>query len=164
MKFSKQFSIVIATIVLILIIVLGSFFYYLQLNTVELKPIAVAYSPFESLTLFWVAQEQGYFKENGLNVTVHKHDSGADALTSVINGDADIAVGTTEFPLVIRALNQEQIKTMASISRSNFIYLVGRADRGIHNASDLEGKTIGTTFGTIAHYYLGRFLMLPSLT
>lgn len=159
MKFSKQFSIVIVTIVLIFIILLGSFF-YLQINTVKLEPIAVAYSPFESLTLFWVAQEHGYFKANGLNVTVQKYDSGADALTGVINGEADIAVGTTEFPLVIRALNQEQIKTMASISKSNFIYLVGRSDRGIHNASDLEGKIIGTTFGTIAHYCLGRFLVL----
>ena len=28
----------------------------------------------------------------------------------------------------------------------------------LNDVSDLKGKTIGTTFGTIAHFYLGRFL------
>ena len=41
--------------------------------------------------------------------------------------------------------------------------MVGRADRGINEVSDLKGKTVGTTFGTIAHFYLGRFLELNGL-
>ena len=49
------------------------------------------------------------------------------------------------------------------MSKSNFIYLVGRADRGIDDVSDLKGKSIGTTFGTIAHYYFGRFLILNDI-
>ena len=165
MKPIKRTSIVITTIVLVLVIALSSFFYLnsLQNNAGSLESITVAYSPFESTALFLVAQKQGFFSQNSLNLTVHNYDSGAGALGAVINGEADIAVGTTEFPLVIRALDQENIQTIGSLSKSDFIYLVGRADRGINDPSDLKGKIIGTTFGTIAHYFLGRFLVLNGI-
>jgi sulfonate transport system substrate-binding protein len=162
---ASKIPIIIATAILILVIVVSSFVY---LNSQKpfggkMESIDVAYSPFESLALFWVAQDQGFFRQNSLNVTVNKYDSGAAALSGVINDEADIAVGTSEFPLVIRALNHESIQTMGTISKSNFVYLVARADRGISNVLDLKGKVIGTTFGTIAHYYLGRFLVLNGL-
>ncbi len=165
MKLSKRFVLAAVTVVLVLVITLASFLYLnsLKNNVGRSESIEVAYSPFESLALFWVAQEQGFFNQNALNVTVHRYDSGAGALGGVINGEADIAVGTAEFPLVIRALNKESIQTMGVISKSNFIYLVGREDRGINAVSDLKGKTIGTTFGTIAHYSLGRFLVLNGI-
>ena len=72
-------------------------------------------------------------------------------------------VGATEFPFTVRALNQATIRTIGSISKSEFTYLVARADRGINEISDLKGKRIGTTFGTIAHFFLGRFLNLNGL-
>ncbi len=128
-----------------------------------MESINVAYSPFESVALFWIAQEQAFFSQNGLNITSHKYDTGAGALSGVINGETDIAAGTNEFPLTIRALNNASIQTMASISKSDFIYIIARKDRGIENASGLTGKRIGTTFGTIAHFYLGRFLSLNSV-
>jgi NitT/TauT family transport system substrate-binding protein len=128
-----------------------------------MEPINVAYSPFESVALFWVAEDQGFFSQNGLNVTSRKYDTGAGALNGILNGEADIAVGTNEFPLAVRAFNKLRIRTIGSLSKSEFIYLVGRKDRGIETVSDLKGKQVGTTFGTIAHFYLGRFLNLNGL-
>jgi NitT/TauT family transport system substrate-binding protein len=81
-----------------------------------------------------------------------------------LNGKADIVVGTTEFPLAANILNGAQIRTISSIAKSEFVYLVARADRGISEISDLKGKTIGTTFGTISHFYLGRFLELNGIS
>jgi sulfonate transport system substrate-binding protein len=127
------------------------------------ESITVAYSPFESITLFWVAENQNFFIQNGLNVISLKYDTGAGALNGILNGEADIAVGANEFPLTLRALDNEKIRTIGSISKSEFIYIVGRADHGIENVSDLNGKRIGTTFGTIAHFYLGRFLDLNGI-
>ena len=157
---NKRNLIVIAVVILVVAIVLSSFVY---LNSQKpyagkMESINVAYSPFESVTLFWVAEEQNFFSQNGLNVTSHKYDTGAGALDGVLNGEAEIVVGTTEFPFTARVLNEARIRTIGSISKSEFTYLVGRADRGINEVSDLKGKTIGTTFGTIAHFYLGRFL------
>ncbi len=155
----------VAVVVLIIAVVLSSFAYFDSQKPFggKMESLAIAYSPFESLGLFWVAQEQGFFAQNSLNITTHSYASGAGALSGVASGEADIAIGTAEFPLVIRALNNESVQTMATISKSNFVYLVARSDRGISSIPDLRGKTVGTTFGTVAHYYLGRFLVLNGL-
>ena len=158
-------AITLIVIIVAVSLILSSFFYLNLTKPYDdpMESITVAYSPFESVTLFWVAEDQNFFRQNGLNVTSHRFDTGAGALNGVLNGEADIAVGTNEFPLTVRALNKERIRTIGSISKSEFIYLVGRADHGIENASDLSGKKIGTTFGTIAHFYLGRFLALNGI-
>ena len=70
----KRNLIVIAVVILVVAIVLSSFVYLNSQKpyTGKMESIYVAYSPFESLTLFWVAQEQNFFSQNGLNVTSHK--------------------------------------------------------------------------------------------
>lgn len=128
------------------------------------EPLTVAWSPFESTALVWIAEDQGYFARNGLNLTLRKYDTGAASLDGMLAGEADIAVGTTEFPLVRRAFQKEKIHIIAIIDRSQFVYLVGRKDRGIENVSDLKGKKVGTTLGTIAEFHLGRLLELNGMT
>ncbi len=162
----KRNLIVIAVAILVVAIVLSSFVY---LNSQKpysgkMESISVAFSPFESVTLFWVAFNQNFFSQNGLNVTSQIYTTGAAALNGVVNGEDEIVVGTTEFPLAASVLNGNRISTIASISKSEFIYIIGRSDRGIHDVSDLKGKTIGVAFGTIAQFYLGRFLDLNSMS
>lgn len=129
-------------------------------HTIKAESITIGYSPFESIALFCIAEEQGFFSRTGLNVTSRRYDTGAGSLDGLLNGEADIAVGTNEFPLVGRALQKARIRTIGSIAKSDFIYLIGRKDRGIGVISDLKGKRVGTTLGTIAHFYLGRFFEL----
>src|SRR3954468_7744220 len=44
--------------------------------------------------MFFVAQEKGYFKENGINVTAIRKGTGTpDALRLVANGNADFGFG-----------------------------------------------------------------------
>jgi NitT/TauT family transport system substrate-binding protein len=125
--------------------------------------ILVAWSPFESTALFWIAEDRHFFEGDGLNVTLRRYDSGVAALDGVVKGEADIAVGVTEYPLVRKALQNERVRTLGSIDKGQFIYLVGRKDRGIEKGEDLEGKKVGTTFGTIAEFHLGRFLLLHGM-
>ncbi len=125
--------------------------------------ITAAYSPFETIALAWIAQDQNFFSQNGLNITWRKYDSGAGALAGMLKGEADIVVGTTEFPVVGRAFQKEPMLIIGNIDKVDLIYLVARKDRGIDEVSDLKGKRVGTTFGTVAHFYLGRFLDLNGL-
>ncbi len=53
---------------------------------------------------------------------------------------------------------------MASIDKIEHIYVVARRDRGIQQVSDLKGKRVGTTIGTVAEFYLGRLLDLNGMT
>jgi NitT/TauT family transport system substrate-binding protein len=128
------------------------------------EPISIGYSPFESVALLCIAEDQNFFRHNGLNLTLHKYDTGVGALDGMLNGESDIAVGTNEFPLVGRAFQKERISTIGCIAKSEFIYLIGRKDRGIEKVIDLKGKRVGTTFRTIAHFYLGRFLELHGMS
>jgi len=129
----------------------------------NLESITVAHAQFEPTALFCIAIDQQYFRQNGLNVISHKHHTGAGALDEVLNGKADVSVGAAEFPLVNKAFKKETISTIGSIGKTEFIYLIGRKDLGIEKVSDLKGKRIGTTAGTIAEFYLGRFLDLNSM-
>jgi NitT/TauT family transport system substrate-binding protein len=128
-----------------------------------MQSITVAYPPFESAALFYVAEDRHFFSQNGLNITSRKYDTGVASLGGILNGEAEIAVGIAEFPLVGRAFEKEKIRIIGNIDKAEFIYLVGRRDLGIEKASDLKGKRVGTTFGTVAHFHLGRFLNLHGM-
>ena len=129
----------------------------------KMESITIAYSPFESTGLLWIADDQHAFSRNGLNATLRKYDTGVGSLDGLLKGEADIAAGVAEFPLVGRALQKAKIRIVGNIDKADFIYLVGRKDRGIAKASDLKGKKVGTTFRTVAHFYLGRFLDLNGM-
>jgi NitT/TauT family transport system substrate-binding protein len=131
--------------------------------TGKMDSIGMAYAPFESTALVWIADDRRFFSRNGLNITSRQYDSGVGALDGMLKGEADIVVGTNEFPLVGQAFRKERIRTFGSIAKSEFIYLIGRKDRGIEKVSDLKGKRVGTTFRTIAEFYLGRYLELHGM-
>jgi NitT/TauT family transport system substrate-binding protein len=127
------------------------------------EPVTLAYSPFESTALLWIAKDRHFFEQNGLNVSLTRYDSGAGSLDGLVNGEADVTIGVTEFPLVRRAFLQAPVRAVGNIDKGNFIYLVGRKDR-IGNETDLKGKRIGTTRGTVAEFHLGRYLTLHGMT
>ena len=164
-KLGKRSAITLIVTVVVVSLIFSSLF-YLNLNNKlngEKESVNVAYANFESLALFWIAQDQGFFSQNGLNVSSHKYDTGVGSLNAILKGEADIAVGPAEFPLVGRALQKEKIKTIGSIDKIDFIYLIGRRDRGINSISDLAGKRVGTTIGTVSEFYLGKLLDLNGL-
>ena len=121
------------------------------------NPITIAWSPFESTALLWIAENQNFISKNGLNTTLRKYDTGAAALDGILKGEADVAMGIAEFPVVIRAFRKEKISIIGNADKAEFIYLVARKDIGIQRVSDLKGKKVGTTFGTVAHFHLGSF-------
>ena len=129
----------------------------------KMESITIGYSPFESTALLWIAEDRHFFSRNGLNVTLRKYETGVGSLDGMLNGEADIAAGTTEFPVVGRALQKSRIRTIGSIDKSEFVYLVGRKDRGIEKVSNLKGKRVGTTLRTIAEFHLSRFLELHGM-
>ncbi len=158
----------ITSIVLICILIAGLCGWYFagsgNTTSAPMESITVAYSPFESTALLWVAEDRHFFAENGLNLSLKKYESGAGSLDGVLNGEADLTVGVTEFPLVRKVFQGAPARAIGNIDRGDFTYLVARKDRGIANASDLRGKRVGTTKGTIAEFHLGRLLSLNGMT
>jgi NitT/TauT family transport system substrate-binding protein len=108
-------------------------------------------------TLIVIAQDHGYFTENGLNV-IHKiYPSGVAAIDGLLNHNVELATGS-EFAFAGEVLMQQDISTIAAINRSSIEYLVGRIDRGIEDIADLKGTTIGVPLGSRPEFALDRFL------
>ncbi len=128
-----------------------------------LFPITIGSAPLESSALIYIAERQGLFASNGLQVVVRDYDTGAAALSALVNGEVELAV-PAEDALVGRAFNQDKIRALASIDKAEYFDLVARRDQGITTVVDLKGKKVGVVRNTIAEFYLGRFLELHGLT
>jgi len=163
-------KIIIAVIAVAFIIILaGSGAWYLQNSRKpyegKTESIVVGMSSLlDSSALIIIADDQRFFADNGLNVTIKNYATGSDSVDNLLKGDNDIAVAT-EFIIVKNSFNKENIIGIGSIARSEDHYLIiGRNDRGVENVSDLVGKKIGVPRGTVGDFYLGRFLELHGIS
>jgi NitT/TauT family transport system substrate-binding protein len=158
----RKISFIVASVTLV--VLAGTILLFFSIRPAAEKPanVTVAYAPFESTALLWIAEDRQYFSRRSINVKFRKYDAGAKALDVMLNGEADIAAGIAEFPLVIRVLTKKSPRVFGNIDKGDFIYLVGRKDR-IKSPADLKGKKIGTTLGTVAQFHLGRFLNLNDM-
>jgi NitT/TauT family transport system substrate-binding protein len=114
-------------------------------------------------TMIFTAEDQHFFAANGINFTFRTYDTGLATIDDLLKGKVDIA-GAAEYPVVAKAFQKDNISIIASMSKSDIVYLVGRIDRGIRNISDLKGKMIGIPRGTIMEFYLGRLLDLHGMS
>ncbi len=129
-------------------------------GTVETLTLAVP--PLEQNALMYVAENRGFFTDNGLNVTIRDYDSGVTALDAVIQGKANLAEAA-EFPVVRAIYKQAAVQIIAANDKFENDYIVAHKDRGIEKVADLEGKRIGVTRQTVNEFFLGRFLELNGI-
>lgn len=124
---------------------------------IRLGTIPAALSAF-----IWIAEDQGYFVESGLDVTITLYESGHLAIRDLLAGSLDIATAT-EFPVVRQSLEQEDLRVLASIDKFDTLRVVARTDRGVREISDLKGKKIGVAKGSSAQFCLASLLILSSI-
>ena len=110
----------------------------------------------------YIAQNQGLFKANGLNVEVKEYPTGVATTEALLRGEVEVA-WSAELPFITRAFAKEEISIIAVSTRFSDQYLFALKDHGIKNISDLTGKRIGVPLKTIAEFYLGRLLELNSM-
>ncbi|HEX7474813.1 MAG TPA: NrtA/SsuA/CpmA family ABC transporter substrate-binding protein [Dehalococcoidales bacterium] len=125
--------------------------------------MTLAYTPSEASGLLLIAEDRGFFAANGVKMIKQISNTGVDAMEALLKGEVDIA-GMSEVPLISQAFAKQPVSIYANFDKLQYIYLIGRKDRGIETAIDLKGKRIGVPMGTIAQFYLGRFLELNGLS
>ncbi len=109
--------------------------------------------------LLYVALKNGYFQEEGLEVTCRLFSSGKAALDAVRVGKGDLAT-VADLPLMMAVMEGARISVVASISKSfRENAIVARKDKGIRSPGDLQGKRIGVPPGTASDFFLDVFLI-----
>jgi NitT/TauT family transport system substrate-binding protein len=123
----------------------------------EVVTVEVALLP--RFSLVHVAQARGYFRDEGLDVTLRPHRFGQAALTALLRGDADLAT-CAETPVVFAELRGERLSVLASIaSATQNSAVIARREQGISGPADLRQRTIGVTFGTSGAFFLDTLLL-----
>ncbi len=130
-------------------------------GTVEEITLA-AYAGSDS-ALVYIAQEQGFFADNGVNVALKEYESGKAAGDVVVAGEADIAT-SADFVFVSNSLEMDDLRILGTVAESQTSELVARRDRGISTPADLAGKKIGVTRKSVGEFYLGTFLTFNGLS
>ena len=126
------------------------------------ESVTIGEFPYEASALVYIAEDQGIFSENGLNVTLRDYNSSLDALYGLKNGETDFSL-SSEYNIVGEVYKKRNVSVIGVIDRFQTAYIVGRKDKGIVIFSDLKGKRIGIARGEIGEFYLGRFLDLHGM-
>ncbi len=128
-----------------------------------LEPVTIELAMLPHFSLVHVAEARGYFREEGLAVTLRPHQFGKVALASLTAGQGDLAT-SAETPLVFAELSGHRLSILASIglSRKNMA-VVALTRAGISGPGDLKGKRIGVTRASSGEFFLDTFLLRHGL-
>ena len=119
-----------------------------------------------------IALEQGFFEDNGLDVTVARpYATGVDALNALQAGESEIVqVGVPMIGAVLRGMDLVALGNYSGnatkLGSDATMALVAREGSGIDkgNLASLKGKKIAASFGTINHLYVLALIEKGGLT
>lgn len=121
-------------------------------NTPDKITLAVAKQPV--MALVFIAEEKGYFKEEGLDVAYKNHILGRDALEDVIHGKADLAT-VYDIPVIRSIYEGEDLGILTTLHSSTHNHAIAAyKNKGITSIKDLKGKKIAAALGTSTDFFL----------
>ncbi len=93
-----------------------------------------------------IAERKGFFKEEGLNVTINDFAGGSKSLQALVGGSVDIVTGAYEHTIRMQNKGQD-IVAVCDLGRFPGIVIAVRKELGgeIKSVKDLKGTKIGVT-------------------
>lgn len=93
-----------------------------------------------------IAEQKGYFKAEGLDVTINDFGGGAKALQSLVGGSVDAVTGAYEHTIRMQQKSQD-IRAVIELGRFPGIVLLVKNEHKakVKTAADLKGMKIGVT-------------------
>jgi NitT/TauT family transport system substrate-binding protein len=97
---------------------------------------------------FFVAIDKGYFKAEGLDVTVEAAENVQDPITRVASGSFDMGLADLSSLIRFRDANPTSpVKAVFVVGNKPAFAVVSRKSRGVARPKDLEGKVLGAPQG-----------------
>src|SRR5262245_8959370 len=112
-----------------------------------------------------ICERLGYFKEQGLEVTVNDFRGGAQSLQALVGGSVDVVTGAYEHTIRMQAKGQD-VRALIELGRFPGIVLGVRKDRAnaYKSAADLKGMKIGVSApGSSTNFFVMYLLAKPGL-
>jgi putative hydroxymethylpyrimidine transport system substrate-binding protein len=111
----------------------------------ELKEVSIMldWYPNAVHSYLYVAEEKGYFEEEGVQVDIQFPANSTDPLNLVAAGQVTLGLYYQPDVIMARANEKVPVKSVASIVQSPLNHVVFPADSEIQSPKDLEGKKVG---------------------
>jgi ABC-type nitrate/sulfonate/bicarbonate transport system substrate-binding protein len=104
--------------------------------------LALDWTPNTNHTGIYVALAKGWYREQCINLTILPYSSNVSPDTMVYNGQADVAISSTE-SIVSDAAVGQPVVSIAAIVQHNTSALVSLASSGLNSPKDFDGKIYG---------------------
>lgn len=124
--------------------------------------ITLGFSAWPGWFPWQVAQEQGLFKKNGVDVELKYFDSYTDSLNALATGKIDANSQTLNDTLASVAGGAKQSIVLVNDNSTGNDQII--AAPGINSLADLKGKSVAAEQGTVDHYLLLLALRKAGLT
>lgn len=95
---------------------------------------------------YYAAQQQGFYKDAGLDVEIKEKDFNYSVIESVLEGKATF--GVADSSIVLQRLQNKPVVITSTIFQHNPLVLMALANSKIRNSGDLVGKKIMFQSGT----------------
>ncbi len=153
--------------IIVVAVIIGGYFWLSQEKpekyTGPVEKLTVAAAEYLAGTLVYVAEDQGYFEKNGLEVTIKGYRSGKAAGDALKAGEADISTSADNV-FVSNSFEHADLRVLGTVATAQVKELVARKDKGISKIRDIKGKKLGVTRKSGAEFQLGVFLSFNYLS
>lgn len=131
-------------------------------SSTALTPLTVGltYVPNIQFAPFYVAEQLGYYKAAGLDVTLRHHNVGEDEFAAIAAGRENVIFAGGDEVLQARAKGLPLVY-IANVFTQYPVTLIVPANSSIHTLADLRGHTIGVP-GAYGATYIGLLALLKS--
>lgn len=123
--------------------------------------IGLTYTPNVQFAPFYVAEQQGYFEETGVDVQLRHHGASEGLFTAAISGEEDLVVAGGDEMLQAVAEGADLVAT-ATLYQDYPVVLIVPEDSSITSVQDLPGHTVGVP-GEFGETWFGLQVLLASL-
>lgn len=112
-----------------------------------LTAVTIGVVPVADVAPLYVGIEQGFFEEEGLDVTLQNTQGAAAAVPLLLNGEMQLAYGAFHPVIAAAAADMPVVYVAGGIDRSasadeDYSSVIVRADSSLDDMSDLEGHTV----------------------
>jgi NitT/TauT family transport system substrate-binding protein len=112
-----------------------------------------------------IAEQRGYFKEEGLNVTTNDFAGGARSLQALVGGSVDLVTGAYEHTIRMQAKGQD-IRAVIELGRFPGMVLAVKKDKAaqVKSFKDLKGMKVGVTApGSSTNFFVNALIAKEGL-
>jgi NitT/TauT family transport system substrate-binding protein len=118
--------------------------------------VTIGLDAFGGAVVVYVAQQQGFFDEQGIDATIDTYSVGLDTLNAALAGTADFGWAFDYGSL--GAMAPDQLRYIATLTRTQPGFHQLALTAAVPTPQDLAGKRMGVVAGTQQHYITLKYL------